>query len=35
MTIRLLCAAAAVLAATVGAQAQTYPDNTIRIISGT
>jgi tripartite-type tricarboxylate transporter receptor subunit TctC len=36
MTIRLICtAAAAILAAAVGAQAQGYPDKTIHIITGT
>ena len=35
MTIRLGCAAAAVLAAMVCAQAQSYPDKPIHIISGT
>ena len=36
MTIRLLLRGSwPLLAATVGAQAQTYPDKTIRIISGT
>jgi tripartite-type tricarboxylate transporter receptor subunit TctC len=36
MTIRLICAAtAAVLAVALGAQAQTYPDKSIHIISGT
>ena len=35
MTIRLMWAAAALLAAIVSAEAQTYPDKTIHIISGT
>jgi tripartite-type tricarboxylate transporter receptor subunit TctC len=35
MTIRWLCAAVTVLAATAGAQAQSYPDKTIHIVSGT
>src|SRR4051794_22394672 len=35
MTIRLMCAAAAMLAAVGGAQAQSYPDKPIHIISGT
>jgi len=35
MTIRLLFVALTVLAATLGARAQTYPDKTIRIITGT